>query len=76
MSDIRYPDCTVTLSGTDGNVYSILGAVRAQLRRHLSANGVGGPERAQIIAEFTNAVTSSGSYQEALNVVHDWVAVE
>ncbi|MFI8459053.1 hypothetical protein [Kitasatospora sp. NPDC085464] len=76
MSDIRYPNCAVPLTGTDGNAYSILGTVRAHLRRHLSTNGIGNPERSQIIAEFTNALTSSDSYQEALNVVHDWVAVE
>ncbi len=33
MSETRYPDVTVQLTGKDGNAFAILGAVSSALRR-------------------------------------------
>lgn len=63
----KYPDVEVELTGQDGNVFSIIGAVNKALRRH----GVPQAER----DEFFNEVTSQGSYNKALVVVMNWVNV-
>jgi hypothetical protein len=33
MSDVKYPKIKVKLSGTDGNVFAILGTVRKAMKR-------------------------------------------
>ena len=58
---------TVQLTGTDGNIFAIIGRVREALRR----NG-----RSDLIKEFTDYITSSSSYEEALYRVMEYVIVK
>ena len=58
---------TVKLTGTDGNIFAIIGRVREALRR----NG-----RSDLIKEFTDYITSSSSYEEALCRVMEYVIVK
>ena len=55
---------TVHLTGTDGNIFCVIVKVREALRR----NG-----RSDLIKEFTNYITSSSSYEEALCRVMEYV---
>ena len=48
---------TVQLTGTDGNIFCVIAQVREALRR----NG-----RSDLIKEFTDYITNSSSYEEAL----------
>jgi hypothetical protein len=66
MNDIKYPDITVQLVGTDGNAYAVLGRVRRAL---LEAN-VSDLELGEFTAEAT-----SGDYDELLQTVMRWVDV-
>ena len=66
MADTKI-NITVQLTGTDGNIFNIIGKVRGALRE----NG-----RADLIKEFTNYITSSSSYEEALCRVMDYVIVK
>ena len=58
---------SVQLTGTDGNIFCVIGKVREALRR----NG-----RSDLINEFTDYITSSNSYEEALCRVMEYVIVE
>jgi hypothetical protein len=62
---IRHPEITVPLTGTDGNAFAVLAAVRAALR---SAGH--GDEVAAFLAEAT-----SGDYQHLLATCMRWVTV-
>ena len=62
---IRHPEIQVQLSGTDGNAYAILAAVRAALRRVGHADEV-----AAFLAEAT-----SGDYAHLLATCMRWVTV-
>ena len=66
MADTK-TNITVQLTGTDGNIFNIIGKVRDALRR----NG-----RADLIKEYTDYVTSSISYEEALCRVMEYVIVK
>jgi len=65
MSNIRYPDVHVDLSGEDGNAFAIIGRVSKALRR------AGIPK--YIINEFT-AEASSGDYDNVLRTAMKWVS--
>ena len=58
---------TVQLTGTDGNIFCVIGKVREALRR----NG-----RSDLIKEITDYITSSSSYEEALCRVMEYVIVK
>ena len=58
------PVCKLT--GTDGNVFSIIGTVTKCLRRH------GQADKAQ---EFAAKAMSAGSYDEVLAMTFDYVEV-
>ena len=58
---------TVQLTGTDGNIFAIIAKVREALRR----NG-----RSDLIQEFTDYITSSSSYEEALSRMMEYVIVK
>ena len=58
---------TVQLTGTDGNIFCVIAKVRAALRQ----NG-----RSDLIKEFTDYITSSSSYEEALCRVLEYVIVK
>lgn len=67
LDDTKYPEIEVQLTGEDGNIFYIMGRVTRALRRaHV-------PEAE--IKEFTEQVTSSESYDAALQVVMRWVDV-
>ena len=55
------------LVGTDGNIFALLGRAREALRR-------GG--RSDLIEPLTKEVTSSGSYEEALTHICEYVEAE
>jgi hypothetical protein len=76
MTDVRYPACVVQLTGTDGNVFSIIGRVRIALRQHVRELGLGVHEANIRADQFTQEVKASESYDEALLVVMRWVTVE
>jgi hypothetical protein len=52
-----YPDVQVQLTGLDGNVFVIIGAVARALRRQVSAAAA---------QEFTAAAYACGSYDQVL----------
>ena len=58
----------VKLLGTDGNIFSIIAKVRLAMRREKIKQSV--------IEEFTGAVQASGSYDEALCVIMEYVDVK
>ena len=66
MADTKN-NITVQLTGTDGNIFNIIGKVRSALR----LNG-----RSDLIREFTDYITSSSSYEEALSRVMEYVIVK
>ena len=66
MADTK-TNITVQLTGTDGNIFAIIGRVREALRR----NG-----RSDLIKDFTDYITSSSSYEEALCRVMEYVVVK
>lgn len=65
MSEPRFPDVYVQLTGEDGNAWFIMGRVRGALK----AAGV--PE--ETISEFTQEATSQKSYDDFLSTVMRWV---
>ena len=58
---------TVQFTGTDGNIFAIIAKVREALRR----NG-----RSDLVKEFTDYITNSSSYEEALCRVMEYVIVK
>ncbi len=60
-------DLTVTLMGQNSNIYNLIGICRTELKR----NG-----KADLVAEFTNYITSSSSFDEALARIMEWFIVE
>jgi hypothetical protein len=66
MTDVRHPEVTVQLTGTDGNAFAVLGRVR----RALLETGVSDEE----VKEFTDGATS-GDYDDLLQTIMLWVNV-
>ena len=66
MTDVRYPDITVQLTGTDGNAFAILGKVRAAMRHSGVEQGA--------IEQFMKEATAA-DYDELLRVCMAWVEV-
>ena len=58
---------TLQLSGTDGNVFAIIGKVSDALKR------AGQADKAK---EFTGRAFKAGSYEEVLQMVHEYVDVK
>jgi hypothetical protein len=63
--DVRHPEVTVQLTGTNGNVFALTGAVGHAMKR-------AGVDRAEI-QQFYEEVQASQSYDEALRVMMRWV---
>jgi len=61
-----YPHVQVRLSGTDGNVFMLIGRVSAALRRHAGAAAADG---------FTAAAYQCGSYDEVIQLAMATVTV-
>ena len=66
MTDIKYPEVAVQLTGQDGNPFAIMGAVGRALRRH----GVSAEE----ISEYETE-SMSGDYDNLLRTAMRWVSV-
>lgn len=66
MSKVKYPDVQVKLTGTDANIYFLLGRVTAALRR------AGHSDAADQLA---NDLFETGSYDEALALLQATVTV-
>jgi hypothetical protein len=63
----KYPDITVTLVGTDGNAFAVLGKVSRALRQA----GVSQAERDAFTQEATQ-----GNYDHLLQTIMRWVEVD
>lgn len=66
MTETRYPDIHVQLTGRDGNAFAVLGAVKTALKR-------GGAPQADIDAFFEEA--TAGDYNHLLATAMAWVDV-
>ncbi len=66
--EIKYPDVTVVLTGTDGNAYAIMGAVKKALHES-------GKDQ-EIIDSWFNDAKSAKSYDELLQKAFQWVNVD
>jgi hypothetical protein len=62
----KYPEITVTFTGTDGNAFAVLGRVRQAMRRA----GVSEEARQAFMREAT-----AGDYDHLLQTVMRWVEV-
>jgi len=71
----KYP-IVIKSIGEDGNIFSIMGRVNRDLKRYLTNEGISPLKIKEIIANFNDAVMDSGSYNNALCVVMEWVDVE
>jgi len=67
MSDVRYPEIEVQLTGNDGNAYFILALVRKAMRRADVSKEV----QDEFLSEATN-----GDYNHLLATCTKWVTVE
>lgn len=67
MTEPKYPNVTVQLSGEDGNAFMMIGRTSGALRRA----GVSQEE----ITEFTNEATS-GDYDNVISTIGKWVEIE
>jgi len=66
LLEVRHPEVSVQLTGTDGNAFSVIGRVSNALRRAGVRNGE--------IDEFTTEATS-GDYSNVLATCMRWVNV-
>lgn len=66
MSAVKYPKIKVTLTGTDGNAFAVLGKVAGEMRRAKI-------DQAEIDAFLKEA--KSGDYTHLLATCMDWVDV-
>lgn len=66
MSEIRYPDVGVQLTGEDGNAMFVIGRVTKELRRAKVPNSE--------ISAFVDEATS-GDYDNVLTTAMQWVSV-
>lgn len=66
MSDIKYPEIEVQLTGTDGNAFAIMGAVSKALRRAEVPQ--------EEIDSYINQ-SKSGDYDNLLRTAMKWVSV-
>ena len=62
---VKYPNVTVQLTGQDRNVFNLISIVSRALK------SVGGDSEA-----FVEEVTSSASYDDAIQVIQHWVDIK
>ena len=67
MTDVKYPDAYVQLSGEDGNAFSIIGAVRAAIK------DAGYGYKAAV--DFSEEALESPSYDDLLRLCMETVNV-
>jgi hypothetical protein len=66
MTDVKYPNVTVKLTGQDGNAFMIIGSVQRELRRAKVP-----PEE---VTKFRDEATS-GDYNNVLRTCMAWVNI-
>jgi hypothetical protein len=66
MSEIKYPQIKVTLTGTDGNAFAIMGAVQKALRK-------AGVPQSELDAYYKES--TEGDYDWLLQTACRWVSV-
>jgi hypothetical protein len=74
MSDPRYPDVEVQLTGEDGNAFAVLGNVQRELRAYFRESGWTTGEAMKEINAFQEEATN-GDYNHLLRTCGDWVTV-
>jgi len=67
MSEPRYPNVVVQLTGNDGNAFTILATVQKALKR-------AGVEKSEIEAYSTES--TAGDYNHLLRTAMEWVTVK
>lgn len=67
MTEIKYPNITVTFIGENGNVFNLIGICYMTMKEH----GVSREER----KAFFNEVTSQESYEDAIIMMAKWVNI-
>ena len=68
----RFPDCDVTLVGTDNNAFSIIGIVARALKSYLREAGYSPNEVSELLDQFRNEAIS-GDYNNVLITCMKWV---
>lgn len=71
---VKYPECTVELTGVDANAVAIFRKVRKELIRHLEAQGWAHGDAVKEGDAFQDEATS-GDYDNVLATCHRWVNV-
>jgi len=66
MSEIKYPEIKVQLTGQDGNAFAIMGAVQNALRK-------AGVPQTELDKYYTES--TSGDYDHLLQTAMRWVSV-
>jgi len=61
-------DIDVELTGTDGNIFGLIGTVKDELKKQTDIDS-------PMLDQFQDEVMASGGYDEALVVIMDWVNV-
>jgi hypothetical protein len=67
MSEPRYPDVVVQLTGNDGNAFTILATIQKALKR-------AGVEKSEVDAYLTDS--TAGDYDHLLRTAMEWVTVK
>jgi hypothetical protein len=67
MSEPRYPDVVVQLTGNDGNAFTILATIQKALKR-------AGVEKSEVDAYFIES--TSGDYDHLIRTAMSWVTVK
>lgn len=76
MPEVKYPDCTVQLTGTDGNAMAVLGAARRALKGYLYEQEEMTSEKLLGEVHDLTAEATSGDYNHLLQTVMKWMNVE
>lgn len=65
--EVKHPEVRVRLIGTDGNIFALIGRVRRAMGKARLPS--------EEIDKFSQEVTDSGSYDQALQTIMRWVDV-
>lgn len=72
---VKYPECTVQLTGEDGNAVAIFRAVRKGLIKHLTEEKGWSREDAIREGDAFQKEATSGDHQHVWNTTYRWVTV-
>lgn len=73
-ANVKYPECTVRLTGVDGNAVMVFGKVRKELIKYLVEEGWDRQDAAKEGDAFQTEATSR-DYDHVLITCHRWVTV-